>query len=168
MGTRLSALLLGRGLLERRWQRSRGLVRLAALALAVAYCMALAGTNVVSAADNPNLTISAAGPFVFSQKTINIDAGTTVKWTALGTAPHTITADGCGDAAAGACTFDSGLTTLLRGGSDRSSYEFRFNNPGVYAYFCRIHGAPGGVGQAGTVVVGAGGAPAIQRHLHHG
>ncbi len=32
-------------------------------------------------------------------------------------------------------------------------YQFTFNTPGTYQYFCEIHGAPGGVGMSGTVVV---------------
>jgi hypothetical protein len=49
---------------------------------------------------------------------------------------------------------------MIRAGSDRPSYEFKFNSPGVYPYFCRLHGAQGGIGQAGTIIVGTGGAPA--------
>jgi hypothetical protein len=86
-------------------------------------------------------------------KNITIDTNTTVRWNAAGAAPHTITADGCGDPRAGACTFDSGLEQLVQGSGARTFYEYKFANPGVYAYYCRIHGAPGGVGQAGTVTV---------------
>jgi hypothetical protein len=43
-----------------------------------------------------------------------------------------------------------------------ATYEFTFDEPGVYRYYCRIHGTPGGVGQAGVVVVGGAGEPAPQ------
>ena len=36
--------------------------------------------------------------------------------------------------------------------------RFKFDNAGQYAYYCRIHGAPGGVGQAGVITVMAAGA----------
>lgn len=33
------------------------------------------------------------------------------------------------------------------------SHTYRFTRPGVYRYYCRTHGAPGGVGMAGTISV---------------
>ena len=152
MGARLSALLQGRG-----WGIGGGVARLAVLAIVIAYAASLSSANVANAADSPAITISATGPFKFLQSTVNIDAGTTVKWTATGANPHTITSDGCADSRAGACTFDSGLDTFVRADTPRPTYEFKFNNPGTYSYFCRLHGGPGGIGQAGTIVVGAGG-----------
>jgi plastocyanin len=154
MGARLSALLLGRG-----WGMGGGIVKFGVLAIVIAYAAWLSGTNVANAADSPSVTmITSSGISKFVQSTINIDPGTTVKWTATGGLPHTITADGCADSRAGACTFDSGTETFVRADTARSTYEFKFNNPGIYSYFCRIHGAPGGVGQSGIIVVGAGGA----------
>jgi hypothetical protein len=88
-------------------------------------------------------------------KNITIDVGTTVRWTAQTGAPHTITSDGCGDPRAGACTFDSGLDQTISSTGQRTFYEFKFANPGVYSYYCRIHGAPGGVAQSGTITVAA-------------
>lgn len=160
MGARLSALLLGRELLGRGWGRGGGLLRLAALALVVAFAASVSNSSVANAADPPPIVISSTFPFTLSQTTLNVDVGATVKWNATGQAPHTVTSDGCADPSAGPCTFDSGMERQIRAGSDRPSYEFKFNNPGVYAYFCRLHGAQGGVGQAGTIIVGSGGAPA--------
>ena len=41
----------------------------------------------------------------------------------------------------------------LREGTDRSSFEFTFDEPGVYPFYCRIHGGPGRDGQFGVIVV---------------
>ncbi len=53
--------------------------------------------------------------------------------------PHTVTADDG--------SFDSGT---LNGGQ---SFSYTFEQPGEYPYYCALHGAPGGVGMAGTVTV---------------
>ena len=33
------------------------------------------------------------------------------------------------------------------------TYDYTFNTPGTYVYFCEIHGLPGGIGMSGTVTV---------------
>jgi plastocyanin len=109
--------------------------------------------DAVSADGLVEITMSAQAPFPFIPNVTTIETGTTVRWSAAGPAPHTITSDGCGNAAFGACTFDSGLDVMLRADSPRDSFEFKFNNAGVYRFYCRIHGAPGGVGQSGVIVV---------------
>ncbi len=80
---------------------------------------------------------------------------TTVKWTVTGRAPHTVTSEGCFDSRIGACTFDTGAARddFLRPDSDRDSFEFTFDEPGVYPLYCRLHGAPGDNGQFGVIVV---------------
>lgn len=80
----------------------------------------------------------------FQPKQITVKQGDTVVWTDTGSNPHTVTADG------GA--FDSsggGGATLSNG----QSFSFTFSQPGTYAYHCKIHGAAGGIGMSGTVVV---------------
>jgi plastocyanin len=84
-------------------------------------------------------SVSIAG-FAFSPHTTTITAGETVTWTNHDGTDHTVTADN------GA--FDSTL-------ADGQSFSFTFANPGTYAYYCRFHGAPGGVGMSGTVIVQA-------------
>jgi plastocyanin len=107
----------------------------------------------VSAADDTIVTVPAQGPFVMAPKDVVVTPGTTVTWKPAGAAPHDFASDGCGDSRAGACVFDSGVANLVSGTGARQSYSFKFDNPGVYSYYCRIHGAPGGLGQAGTVTV---------------
>jgi plastocyanin len=112
------------------------------------------------------ISVTAARPFQFTPRTLTVTSGTTVRWAPGGTNPHTITSDGCVNAAAGACVFDSGLDPagraagtrvpaeqFVQANTARASFEFKFNEPGIYAYFCRLHGAPGGVGESGTVNV---------------
>lgn len=65
---------------------------------------------------------------------ITVKAGTRILWTNMETSPipHTVTS-GTPNAPSG--IFDSG--TL----NPRQSFQFTFNSPGTFAYFCRIHGA---------------------------
>lgn len=75
----------------------------------------------------------------FEPAELSVAAGTTVVWSHEGSAPHTVTAD---DGA-----FDSGT---LNGGD---TFEFTFEEPGEYPYYCTFHGAEGGEGMAGTIIV---------------
>jgi plastocyanin len=63
--------------------------------------------------------------FAFNPPTITVPVGTTITWTNLDSAPHTVTSDGG--------LFDSG--TLNQG----QTFQFTFNTPGTYSYFCSIH-----------------------------
>lgn len=76
---------------------------------------------------------------VFAPAVLRVPAGTTLVWQNDGEFPHTATAD--------SGFFDSG--TLQSG----ESFEFTFDNPGTFDYYCELHGAAGGVGMAGTIVV---------------
>ncbi|MGH2812413.1 MAG: cupredoxin domain-containing protein [Actinomycetota bacterium] len=87
-----------------------------------------AGSAAVSMVDN-----------AFQPGTIAVQPGTTVTWINNGKVIHTATGDGGG--------FDSGV---LGAGA---SFSFTFSEPGRYPYYCQIHGAAGGVGMAGAVVV---------------
>lgn len=164
MGALATAMLVGRAVVGQGWRHSRSWLRLAALVGVVAYGLSLSGGGVASA--DSNITISAAAPFAFSMKSLSVDVGSSVTWTTTGQAPHSITSDGCVDPAAGDCTFDSGATAFLRGGTDKTTFTYKFTKPGVYQYLCRVHGGPGGTGQVGTIVVGGGGpAPATASQL---
>ena len=76
---------------------------------------------------------------VFEPASLEVPAGTTVKWTNTGVAPHTATAkEG---------TFDSG--TLQTGGT----FDHTFTTPGRYAYQCLIHpDMTGSIAVTGTAV----------------
>ncbi|MGH2808751.1 MAG: plastocyanin/azurin family copper-binding protein [Actinomycetota bacterium] len=87
------------------------------------------------------ITVSATDD-VFTPETIRIDPGDTVSWSNDGETVHTVTADNG--------SFDSG--TMAAG----DTFTFAFRDAGTYSYYCAVHGAAGGVGMAGTVIVGNG------------
>jgi hypothetical protein len=70
---------------------------------------------------------------------VTVPSGETVAWSNDGDNVHTVTSD--------EGVFDSG--TLESG----ASFSFTFAEPGTYPYYCQVHGAAGGVGMAGTIVV---------------
>lgn len=122
----------------------RGVARVAAvLGLTGALVLQLAGVAraaSVSMQDN-----------VFVPANITVAPGETITFTNDGNNPHTATSD---DGA-----FDTG--TVNAGGSGSISIA----SPGTYPYFCRFHGAAGGIGMAGVITVqdsdggGGGGGP---------
>lgn len=69
-----------------------------------------------------NVSISG---FAFSPSTITVARGTTVTWTNMDSAPHTVTSN--------SGVFNSG--TLSRG----ATYSYTFNQSGTFAYYCGIH-----------------------------
>jgi plastocyanin len=74
----------------------------------------------------------------FLPKTLEVAAGTRVVWHDQATS-HTVTSD--------QGLFDSGILT------PGQEFAYTFSQPGTYPYHCTLHGAPGGVGHAGTVIV---------------
>ena len=75
----------------------------------------------------------------FSPPTLTVPAGTTVTWTNTDQAAHTVTADDG--------SFDTGFVAAGQ------TVSLTFATPGTYPYYCIPHGAPGGAGMAGVVVV---------------
>lgn len=71
-------------------------------------------------ATTDNVTIQ---NFAFSPQTLTIKSGATVTWTNMDSAPHRIKSD----------TFNS--NNLSQG----QSFEYKFNTPGTYDYYCSIH-----------------------------
>jgi plastocyanin len=83
---------------------------------------------------------------VFTPENIRIDPGTKVVWVNQGDAGHQMDAfnlDGFG------VGFDS---DVIRGDD---TYEFTFDNPGTYRYYCALHGS-NVEGMIGAIVVGDG------------
>ena len=79
---------------------------------------------------------------VFDPDVLEVPAGATVTWVNAGRNPHTVTADDG--------SFDSGEVPPGR------TFTRTFDEPTTLAYHCRYHGAPGGLGMSGRVVVGEG------------
>jgi predicted lipoprotein with Yx(FWY)xxD motif/plastocyanin len=75
----------------------------------------------------------------FNDDTLTVKVGTTVTWTNNGNFPHTVTAD---DGSFDSSTLGSGET-----------FSFTFSKAGTYAYYCKLHGKPGGQGMSGEIIV---------------
>ena len=80
--------------------------------------------------------------FSFSPSTVNITAGTTVRWTWVN-GTHSTTSGNC-------CTSDGIWDSGVRTGGG-NTFDFTFTTPGTFRYFCQIHGAM----MTGTVNVAA-------------
>jgi plastocyanin len=76
---------------------------------------------------------------LFTPEIVRVAPGETVEWSNDGRSAHTVDAD---DGAWSSGNLAPGAT-----------FERRFDEPGVFPFFCRYHGAAG-VGMVGTVVVG--------------
>lgn len=102
----------------------------------------------VPAAASPGILLQEAvvqvGDDFFAARTIRVTPGTTIIWRTVGSNGHTVTSD--------TGLFDSGISPFLRQGD---TFQFTFNDPGSYGYYCLFHGGPGGIAMAGTVIVEA-------------
>ena len=89
--------------------------------------------------------------FTFLPGAVRVIAGQPVHWTNTSFAQHTITADDG--------SFDSGLM------SAGDTFDMVFDLPGIYQYYCQLHGGPELDGMAATVIVGdpAGAQDTVQR-----
>ncbi|MGH9458377.1 MAG: plastocyanin/azurin family copper-binding protein [Thermoanaerobaculia bacterium] len=76
----------------------------------------------------------------FSPMTLTIQVGDTVTWSNSGILPHNVRADDG--------SFRSGTPSAADWTFTRT-----FNDPGMIRYYCEAHGAPGGIGMAGSITV---------------
>ena len=76
----------------------------------------------------------------FDPQVLRVDPGTTVEFKNDGRNPHTVTADDG--------SYDSGILT------DGAEFSLVYASPGAYSYFCKLHGAAGGIGMSGIILVG--------------
>lgn len=131
----------------------------AVLALAATACAGAPDTGFPPAGFTPSPTPTATGSPAatamvdvgdnfFEPQKLTIQAGVTVVWEHIGNAPHTVTADdGSWDSSPG-CPED--ISKCMQNGD---TFRQAFEVPGEVPYYCKIHGAPGGIGQAGTITV---------------
>ena len=89
-------------------------------------------------------TVQVGPALAFTPAVLNVSPGTTVTWEWAGTLPHNVAPD------VGTTPTRSGDVTTAP-----NSFDFTFNTPGTYRYFCEQHGSAGGGGMSGTIVVGA-------------
>jgi plastocyanin len=93
-------------------------------------------------ADATIQVLGPAGGNRFEPAEITIQVGETVEWVwPSGALSHNVRPDETEPTTSGAPT--NGPTT----------YQFTFTTAGTYNYHCGVHGAPGGVGMSGTVIV---------------
>lgn len=101
--------------------------------------------NAVAQAPQPGPAVTAQpvritiGDLVFKPSKITVPVGAIVIWENTSGEAHTVTAD---EAAFDQPRLEPGAT-----------FEQTFSEPGVYPYFCGIHGGRGGEGMAGTIIV---------------
>ncbi len=81
--------------------------------------------------------------FKFTPKEITVNKGDVVKFVWTGAVAHTATSD----ATSGANSFDSGLL------GNAATYSVTMTAAGAVPYYCKPHGAVGGVGMAGKITV---------------
>jgi plastocyanin len=95
-----------------------------------------------------SVSVAQTGPTVtvvdsaYQPREVEVSPGTTVVWQQEGELPHTVTADDD--------SFDSG--TMGQG----DTFSRTFPQAGTFPYYCEFHGAPGGQGMAGVVIVSGG------------
>jgi plastocyanin len=89
----------------------------------------------------PTTTISVVNN-AFNPSSLTVDAGSTVTWSWSATAQdHNVVPDG---------TVPTTSGNLADG---PHTYQFKFDNPGTYQYYCANHGGPGGFGMSGVIIV---------------
>jgi plastocyanin len=105
-------------------------------AVGVGLAVTLALPASVMAQDAPGVSVR---DNLFDPSESEISAGDTLNWSHDGAVQHTITADDG--------SFDSGLI------NPGDMFAITFDTPGTIPYYCQVHGAPGGIGMAGVIVV---------------
>lgn len=109
---------------------------------------ALSLTGAQALAGNPSPTVIATSENEFFPKRLTVPPDTTVNFENRGLAHNVRFEDGGFEEPA-----------------DPQPTPWRvwrhFDNPGVYRYYCEMHGGPGGQGMSGTIVVEAGADPVL-------
>lgn len=116
---------------------------LAGSAIMLALAVALGGPALVTAASSKTVEMLAS---TFSPAGLKVDVGTKVVFKNTSQLPHTATADNG--------SFDTGMI------GPGESKSIVLKKTGEVAFHCQFHGAPGGVGQSGTITVSAAGGTA--------
>jgi plastocyanin len=99
------------------------------------------------------IQVAVGDDMTFTPASVSINAGDTVQWvwppTTADSEQHTVSAD---DGSWGIpASVDNGHPRA--GDPSPYTFSYRFATAGTYPYYCFFHGAPGGVGMSGTVVV---------------
>lgn len=136
--------------------------RLGAPASAGVALLLLATLAVVPAASAASHQVAVRDNF-FDPAELTIQAGDTVTWTNLGNNAHNVVADDGSFRCADGCNSTGGDGSVQTGDW---SFTLTFDEVGDVPYYCNLHGAPGGIGMAGTVIVeGSDGNPGTLRFV---
>jgi plastocyanin len=120
----------------------RRLLALGAALLSLGTLLALAPSPGVARAATANVAVK---DNFFDQANITVNVGDTVQWTWAGVSPHSVTADdGSFDSNPPPANFQT-----------TGTFSQTFTTAGTFRYYCRVHGAPGGIGMSGIVTVQA-------------
>ncbi len=115
--------------------KMRSILMVGLLALFLTLLVAASGA---SAQPGPTVEVTMQN-LAYQPDMIAVPAGTTVVWTNLDAAEHTVTAD----------DYSFGSDFLYQG----QTFSLTFDTPGTYPYYCVPHGYRGGLGMAGVVIV---------------
>jgi plastocyanin len=109
----------------------------------MAVVILIGGGATPARADDATVTLQSNA---FSPREVTITAGETVTWVHEDDGvPHSVSADGG--------SFDSHPTCPPVCMTAGHTFARTFGTPGTFAYYCRVHGGPGGQGMAGVVTV---------------
>ena len=85
----------------------------------------------------------------FAPTEVTVSAGDMVEWRQTGFQPHSVTSSNDlfdSDPRCGPLRTDDCM-------GEGDSFSFVFDKPGTYAYYCRVHGLPDGIGMTGVIEV---------------
>lgn len=131
------------GRLRPRFRRKAAAVTVSALVI-VGALAALVATRSPAVAATSGVTITSGGcagggtSYCYGPETLTVAVGDTVTWTNMSGFSHTATsctASACGVTNTGSDTFDKSIAA-----SNGSTNSFIFMNPGMYTYYCTVHG----------------------------
>lgn len=111
---------------------------------------ALTAAAVAAPAGAASKTVEMRGQS-FNPPTVQIFVNDSVVWEHNGGGAHTVTADDGSFQSSPDCTVTLGIASGCM--NQGSSYTHPFESAGTFPYHCKVHGASGGQGMSGVVVV---------------
>lgn len=111
----------------------------------------LLGATLAPSATDPAVVVGMTNTMTYTPDTIRVEVGETVRWENSSAVMHTVTADPEEAFKDESVTLPDGASTFDSGNMDPGqTFEYTFETPGTYRYFCIPHEA---VGMRGTVIV---------------
>lgn len=107
--------------------------------------------SAMSPADEPAVEVGMTNTMEYTPDTVRIQVGETVHWKNSADVMHTVTADPDEAFQDNSVKLPDGASTFNSGNLDPGeTFEYTFDKPGTYRYFCIPHEA---AGMKGTVIV---------------